>query len=195
MYKIEIDSIGEIIKILREKKQLSRETLANELFKSRQTIYNYEHGKRKMDVELFAYILNYFNATVMIKENEIILLEDIIMKNTKLEQILALNNIRDGIMCNLIQEKNVLDLAIIKTLKLNSNSASIEFKWNGRSMQFENALYYDEDKKIYLLESRLFDNHNDQMINAYLEILDNNFNIIDEYVDDVWSYTDWNQIV
>lgn len=29
------------------------------------------------------------------------------------------------------------------------------------------------------------------MINAYLEILDENLNIIEKIVDDVWEYADW----
>ena len=100
------------------------------------------------------------------------------MKN--LCDVLNLKPIQKGIEYNLLGDKT--KEAVENTISLGKNITSIEF---------ENTLHHDKVKKLYLLESRTFDKLNGAMINAYLEILDENLNIIEKIVDDVWEYADW----
>ena len=109
------------------------------------------------------------------------------MKN--LYEVLNLKSIQKGIEYNLLGEKTTE--AIENTISIEKNTTSIEINLKDKTVKFKNALYYDEKKKIYLLESRIFNKLDDSMINAYLEILDENLNIIGEIIDDVWEYADW----
>lgn len=76
----------------------------------------------------------------------------------------------------------------------------IEDVINGESIleldgvSFENTIYKSEDGLYYLLESRYFSLESDEMLDAYLMILDSNFEKVETYVDDVWSFTEWERI-
>ena len=109
------------------------------------------------------------------------------MKN--LYEVLNLKSIQKGIEYNLLGEKTTE--AIENTISTGKNTTSIEINLKDKTVKFENTLHYDKEKKIYLLESRIFNKLDDSMINAYLEILDENLNIIGEIIDDVWEYADW----
>ena len=112
------------------------------------------------------------------------------MQNVKLKDVLKLKGIEEGIKANLIKED--YPVAIEKTLNSKKeNSISVIVGVNGFECDFENTLHADYDKKVFLLESRLFKRADGSMVNAYLELLDENLNIIEECVDDVWSYADF----
>ncbi|MBQ8997907.1 MAG: hypothetical protein IJ086_04345 [Clostridium sp.] len=108
-----------------------------------------------------------------------------------LKVVLNNNVIKNGIKSNLLKEDSLVELAINETLKLNSNIAAINIMVDGKLANFENTLHYDEEKNVYLLESRLFDDSTGAMIEAYLEIFDENLNILDDCEDCVWEYANW----
>lgn len=109
------------------------------------------------------------------------------MKN--LCDVLNLKPIQKGIEYNLLGDKT--NEAVESTISLGKNITSIDINFKDRIVEFENTLHHDKVKKLYLLESRTFDKLDGAMINAYLEILDENLNIIEKIVDDVWEYADW----
>lgn len=112
------------------------------------------------------------------------------MRNVKLKDVLKLKEVQEGIKANLIKED--YSLAIEKTLNSEKeNSTSVVVDVDGFECDFENTLHADYDKKVFLLESRLFKRADGSMVNAYLELLDENLNIIEDCVDDVWSYADF----
>ncbi|WP_291566896.1 MULTISPECIES: hypothetical protein [unclassified Clostridium] len=115
------------------------------------------------------------------------------MKNTlSLKQVLLREDIKENLLTNLFVNKTELELAIEKTIEdKKENSISIEINRGEDTLVFENALHVDNSKRIYLLESRLFDKEKDQMLNAYLEIIKMDGTIIQECIDDVWSYANW----
>lgn len=115
------------------------------------------------------------------------------MNNVKLKDVLQLNDIVRGIKNNLLP--NEYQGAIMDTLKSKKeNSISIIVHENGFEYDFENTLHADYDDKVFLLESRLFHRKDGSMENAYLELLDENLNIIEGCVDDVWSYADFHEV-
>lgn len=111
------------------------------------------------------------------------------------EQILNINENKEQIMLLLdrfiedINSKDIYD----KIFNMKEVPFNIEVK---EGINLENNIYEDENKKLYLLESRLFDDNdeNGRMYDAYLRVMDYEFNIIDEYIDDVWNYADWQRI-
>lgn len=112
------------------------------------------------------------------------------MKNVKLKDVLKLKKVEEGIKANLIKEDYVE--AIDKTLAdEKENAISIVVDVDGFKCDFESTLHADYDKKVFLLESRLFRKDDGSMVNAYLELLDENLNVIEDCVDDVWSYADF----
>lgn len=115
------------------------------------------------------------------------------MQNVKLKDVLKLKGIEEGIKANLIKED--YPVAIEKTLNSKKeNSISVIVDVNGFECDFENTLHADYDKKVFLLESRLFKRADGSMVNAYLELLDENLNIIKDCVYDVWSYADFKEV-
>ena len=108
-----------------------------------------------------------------------------------LKVVLSNDVIKSGIKSNLLKDDNLVELAVNETLKLNSNITAIDIVVDGELANFENTLHYDEDKNVYLLESRLFNDSTGAMIEAYLEIFDENLNILDDCEDCVWEYADW----
>lgn len=112
------------------------------------------------------------------------------MKNVKLKDVLKLKKVEEGIKANLIKEEYAV--SIERTLKnRKENAISVLVVANKEICFFENTLHADYDKKVFLLESRLFRRIDGSMVNAYLELLDENLNVIEDCVDDVWSYADF----
>lgn len=117
------------------------------------------------------------------------------MKEFTLKQILEKENVQIGIKTNLFTTNEEMTNAVNKTLKLTKcNNTSVEALRDGIKVKFENTLYKDEYKSIYLLESRLFYVKTDSMFNAYLEVINSNGTILEDYIDDVWTYADWKKI-
>lgn len=115
------------------------------------------------------------------------------MYNVKLKDVLKLNHIVNGIKNNLLPVE--YERAIRDTIKSEKeNSISIIVYENGFEYDFENTLHADYDDKVFLLESRLFHRKDGSMENSYLELLDENLNIIEGCVDDVWSYADFHEV-
>lgn len=115
------------------------------------------------------------------------------MNNIKLKDVLQLSDIVKGIKLNLLPNEYVS--AILDTLKSEKeNSISVIVNKDGCECDFENTLHADFDEKVFLLESRLFKRADGSMVNSYLELLDENLNIIEGCVDDVWSYADFKEV-
>lgn len=115
------------------------------------------------------------------------------MNNIRLKDVLQLNAIVSGIKGNLLP--NEYESAIMDTLKSEKeNSISIIVNEDGFEYDFENTLYADYNEKVFLLESRLFNRIDGSMKNAYLELLDENLNIIEGCIDDVWSYAEFYEV-
>lgn len=114
------------------------------------------------------------------------------MKNVKLKEVLKLEEVKEGIKVNLIED---FEEAIEKTISSDKeNSISIIVNVDGVECDFENTLHADYEKNVFLLESRLFNRKDDSMINAYLELLDENLNVIEDYQDDVWEYANFKAV-
>lgn len=115
------------------------------------------------------------------------------MKNIKLKDVLRLKDIENGIKINLLPTEHYS--AISDTLNSDKqNSISVIVDENGYEYDFENTLHADYEKKVFLLESRLFSKKDGSMKNAYLEVLDENLNIVNDIIDDVWSYADFKEV-
>ena len=112
------------------------------------------------------------------------------MKNIKLRDVLENKEIKAGLKSDLFKTDELTDLAVKDTLALNKEVTSIKLMVDGKTLTFEAQLHYDNKQNLILLESRLFDDVDGQMINAYLMILDKDLNLI-KTDDDVWSYADW----
>lgn len=115
------------------------------------------------------------------------------MKETR-NQILSLIEVRRGFINNFkmyINESNIDE--VLENLKNNTNkNFNLEIEKN---INLENTIYYSEDKNMYLLESRIFNDKTDgNMINAYLGLINADMTIYEEYEDDVWSFTDWKEV-
>lgn len=50
---------------------------------------------------------------------------------------------------------------------------------------------YENTNHEYLLDFRIFNEVADVMLVAELEIVNDNFRVLENYVDDVWSYSHW----
>lgn len=91
-----------------------------------------------------------------------------------------IDNYVEGVNCNKIYEQ-------IK--HIDSVPFNLEIK---EGISFENNIRYAKDKDCYLLESRLFNDGKDgAMIDAYLMIINSDMTIVEGYIDDVWSYADF----
>lgn len=115
------------------------------------------------------------------------------MKKINLKEILLREDIKISIKENMFFSDQEVNLAIEKTLNdEKDNCISVEVLNKDKLMKFENTFYIDKENKLYLLESRLFDDGiNGGMKGAYLEVFDENGEIVEEYIDDVWEYADW----
>ena len=114
------------------------------------------------------------------------------MKTLTLKQVLSREDIKQGLLSNLFTSSDEVESAVSLVLASDkNNSMSVKTERAGEPVDFENTLHIDNDKKVYLLESRVFFVKNGQLLNAYLEILDENGEIVQDKIDDVWSYADW----
>lgn len=104
---------------------------------------------------------------------------NILFSNCEIAEILT-TFLRDSLNITYLKAKEIL-------LNIETDS-KIEY-----SFKYENILHYSKNNEL-LLENRLFDK-DDNMINSILLICDKNtFKIKTEYIDDVWSYTNWEYI-
>ncbi|MBP3917349.1 hypothetical protein [Clostridium sp.] len=111
-----------------------------------------------------------------------------------LKDVLLEKEIKNGIQGDLGNLIHVnMDYYIEETIRQNSNSTSIIIDENGE-YDFECNLHYDDKKDIYLLEARLFRKTDNSMVNSYLGVLNSNLGIIDEEIDDVWEYGEWQEV-
>lgn len=109
-----------------------------------------------------------------------------------LRQLLMREDVKKGIQTNLITSREEVDKAVELTLNTGKeNSISVGDTFNGEQAEFENTLHKDTEKGLFLLESRLFTVEDGQMVNAYLEVFNANGEIVQEEIDDVWSYANW----
>lgn len=112
------------------------------------------------------------------------------MKNLK--NILELEVVENGVNSNLIADKD-LTVQVLNYVadKIKDNTICTDISEIGLDYTFESSLYIGENTKQYLLDVRVFDNKDDSMVNAYLEIFNDDLTVHEEYVDDVWTYDDW----
>lgn len=81
------------------------------------------------------------------------------------------------------KKENLINIEIVDKGKLSAEEYPVKY---------ENALHYSKEKKVYLLESRLFDSK-DFMIDSHLLLINSdNLSIKNRVSTDVWSYAkDW----
>lgn len=108
-----------------------------------------------------------------------------------LRRIMNLDCVGLGINSNLIEDKEVSQ-RVVEYVKssLRDNVICLDTTECGIEGVIEVSLYKGEETGQYLLDARLFDK-DDAMVNAYLEIINKDLSIHDEYIDDVWSYDNW----
>ena len=96
---------------------------------------------------------------------------------------------KGGITTNLFDNnKEIAKHALDKALESDSgNSIDVEIEYEGNPCILETNLY---KKEVYLLESRLFDQNKDNMINSYLRVVESDGNPLD-LDNDCWGTTDW----
>lgn len=121
------------------------------------------------------------------------------MKNLK--DVLGLEEVQVGVKANLSLTDNQVEEAISNVFITfdysiefgfeDKNSVKVPLTFDDKSYSFETALYVNKDKTMYLIESRLFDEATDEMMGAYLEVLTADLTVVDEVIDDVWEYADW----
>lgn len=114
------------------------------------------------------------------------------MKELTLKDVLKIKTIRDGIKRNLLKTDDTLEYGINMILNsaLKNNYIQAIVNVDGKEYAFRNTLFKNEEGNLYLLESRLFDK-DENMINAYLEIIYSDGKVMEEYIDDVWEYATW----
>lgn len=108
-----------------------------------------------------------------------------------LKEVIMMDTIKEGIHSNLIKNDKIF-LKVMESMVANieDNRLSVTISEDGLEGLIEVDLYKGEETGQYLLEARLFDKE-DMMVNAYLEIINKDLSIYEEYVDDVWSYDNW----
>ena len=112
------------------------------------------------------------------------------MRNLK--ELLELEVVKNGVNSNLISDKE-LTVRVLNYVsdKIKNNNICEDISEVGLDYTFESSLYIGENTKQYLLDIRMFDNEDGNMLNAYLEIFNEDLTVHQEYVDDVWVYDDW----
>lgn len=117
------------------------------------------------------------------------------MKNLQLKNVLEMPHVIVGININLFTSTEETFKAIKKVLEQEeNNSIEVMVDRNIEPVKFLNKLHVDKDSSLYLLESRLFTESDSKMIEAYLLVMDDEGNTIDEEIDDVWSYGNWDVV-
>ena len=115
------------------------------------------------------------------------------MRNLK--DVMNVEVVKEGIYANLIGDKE-LSLKVVESLieNIENNNICFDLKDFGSNNMLEVCLYKGEETGQYLFEARTFDEGNERMLNAYLEVLNEDLSIHEEYIDDVWSYDDWKAV-
>ena len=114
----------------------------------------------------------------------------------RLKEVLNLEFVKNGVNSNLISDKEISDKVCEYLIELAENNDGICTKITSLGLDYtvEVALYKGEETKKHLIDIRAFDNVDDSMINAYLEVINDKLEPSDEYIDDVWSYDNWEVI-
>lgn len=113
------------------------------------------------------------------------------IKYTVKDKILDIQEIEEGIKSLLDRYVENVDSSKIYNKIGNMNCVPFNLELED-GINFENNIHYAKDKDCYLLESRLFNDGKDGiMIDAYLMIINSDMTIVEGYVDDVWSYADF----
>ena len=111
-----------------------------------------------------------------------------------LERIVNLNYVKEGINSNLVENMEVTEKVVSEVKNsVKDNLVAVKMNTYGLEGVIEVSLHKGTETKQYLLEARLFD-ENDGMVNAYLEVINEDLTKHDEYIDDVWTYDDWKAI-
>ena len=115
---------------------------------------------------------------------------------TKLVEVLKVKEIREGIQSDLgsIAGIGAMETYIEETMALNKNCTSIVIH-NEEDYKFECTLYEDQEKELYLLESRLFKVETGQMVNGYLMVLYKDLSLDANRYDDIWEVADWKEVI
>lgn len=102
-----------------------------------------------------------------------------ILKNKDIQKnINSSFKLNDTEYLNLVDER---DINSVKCITKNKNILDI-------------ILYEDQETHEYLIDARLFDENMTSMLASYLEILHEDFSIMNKCTDDVWSYADWIEV-
>ena len=114
----------------------------------------------------------------------------------KLVDVLKVKEIREGIQSDLgnIAGIETMETYIEETMALNKNCTNIVIQ-GGEDYEFKCTLHEDQEKELYLLESRLFKVETGQMINGYLMVLYKDLSLDTNRYDDVWEVADWKEVM
>lgn len=114
------------------------------------------------------------------------------MEKLELKEVLKFEDVKKSIAGNLGLEDKVIEEVIeLSITSISNNRSVVKMTVDGELIEFNNSLYRDENKGLYLFESRAFKTSDDSMLGAYLEVYNEDGVIVDEEIDDVWSYADW----
>lgn len=100
------------------------------------------------------------------------------------------NNLLDMLNRNNYSGNLIMD----KLIECDILDMNIEIQNN---INFENNIFISKDNNYYLLESKIFDDNENNligMIDGYLQIMNKNFEKLNYYIDDVWSFSQWNNL-
>lgn len=114
-------------------------------------------------------------------------------------KIMENEDVRIGIKGNLLLR--AIGDTIIDKISQADNDSIIDISIKNRNQtdeeavkfSIESSFYTNETEDKYLIESRLFKSNN-EMNEAYLDVLDENYEVVLDEIDDVWSYDEWNKI-
>ena len=100
-----------------------------------------------------------------------------------------------GMKSNLRVSNADIDYVLSKLNNVDFGKDDISVCIDGHWCYFENTLYKDKEVNLYLFESRTFSKSDGSMLGAYLEVFDEQGNLVDECIEDVWSYSNWKMCV
>lgn len=119
------------------------------------------------------------------------------MAGLTLKEILLREDIQTEIQANCFKNINDTKADVREILskevlaKDKENFISLVIRLKGREYDFENTLHIEKNKELHLLETRVFAKDNGQMEGVYLGILNKDGSISEEYIDDVWTFGEW----
>lgn len=196
--------INKQIKKYRELRNLTQEELANRLFVSPKTIGHYETGVRNCEkLETLKMLTKELGFSILIKNGKIYLEGDFEMINKENIKATLLNKYKESYIYytkwfiygknhKCTEEEEIVVNNMFDAL-LTSDVSKIVI--NNKLITIETALYTDEEEKYYFLDFRGFEDISGEMIEAYIEIYHKDTLMqYEEYVDDVWSFADWETV-